>query len=289
MAGQAHRVPCGPTVLTPRRAGAPLLTAMATLLAVTGGAPGAFAEPPPPITVAPRGHGDSVNIIVRDVGRSGSPGSETRRILARLRAIDSTAIHSNALPQLSCMGGAMPGCAATTAAPGPSPTAAQLAQQAFGLLRLPSPTGDRSPDEGLRWRGEPFTYVNLWTWFWTSPESYQQVSKSVTAGAVSATVTAVPTELVFDPGDNHAPVSCLGPGRAWRESDGAGEPSTGCGYQYRHVTAASAVIASVSIRWRVSWVGNNGESGTLPMLVTQRSTPLKVLQVQVVNAGEART
>jgi hypothetical protein len=55
------------------------------------------------------------------------------------------------------------------------------------------------------------------------------------------------------------------------------------------VTAARAVIASVSIRWRVSWLGNNGESGTLPVLVTQRSTPLNVLQVQVVNAGEART
>jgi hypothetical protein len=115
------------------------------------------------------------------------------------------------------------------------------------------------------------------------------VSKTVTARGVSATVTAGPTALVFDPGDGGAPVSCTGPGRPWREPDGASPPSTGCGYQYRHVTPAGPVTATVSIYWQVTWRGNNGESGTLPVLVTQRSAQLNVLQVQVVNTAEARS
>jgi hypothetical protein len=35
-------------------------------------------------------------------------------------------------------------------------------------------------------------------------------------------------------------------------------------------------------------VGSNGESGVLPLLVTQRPDQLNVLQVQVVNGAEAR-
>jgi hypothetical protein len=177
------------------------------------------------------------------------------------------------------------GCGPTAGVP---VTAAQLALRAYGLLRLPSPTGDRSPDQDLRWRGLPFSYVNLWTWFWTSPETYRPVSRTVRAGAVSATATAVPVELVFDPGDGNAPVACAGPGRPWREADGAGPPPTGCGYQYRHVTSDGPVTATVSIYWRVAWVGNNGQSGALPVLVTQRSAQLNVLQVQVVNGAEVR-
>jgi hypothetical protein len=54
------------------------------------------------------------------------------------------------------------------------------------------------------------------------------------------------------------------------------------------VTGAGPVTATVSIYWRVTWVGNNSESGALPVLVTQRSAQLNVLQVQVVNTAEAR-
>jgi hypothetical protein len=54
------------------------------------------------------------------------------------------------------------------------------------------------------------------------------------------------------------------------------------------VTPAGPVTARVSIYWQVTWTGNDGESGTLPVLVTQRSAQLHVLQVQVVNVAEAR-
>jgi hypothetical protein len=49
------------------------------------------------------------------------------------------------------------------------------------------------------------------------------------------------------------------------------------------------VTATVSISWRVTWVGNNGESGALPVLVTQRSAQLNVLQIQTVNVPGPRS
>jgi hypothetical protein len=110
----------------------------------------------------------------------------------------------------------------------------------------------------------------------------------VRAGALSATVTASPTALVFDPGDGNASVACAGPGRPWLESDEAAAPPTGCGYRYGQVTSAGPVTATVSIHWQVTWAGSNGESGTLPVLVTERPAELNVLQVQVVNAAAAR-
>ena len=45
-----------------------------------------------------------------------------------------------------------------------------LAQQAYGELTLPKPVAKRSPDEGNsdpQYGGQPYTWVNLWTWVWS--------------------------------------------------------------------------------------------------------------------------
>jgi len=169
------------------------------------------------------------------------------------------------------------------AAPPSRPSALLLAQRAYGLMVLPKPTLGRSPDPTLEWRGYAFTYVNLWTWFWTDPATFAPRSQTVTAGGISATVTARPTGLVFDPGNGDEPVSCIGPGRPWEDSDRNDEPDTGCGYKYPHVTADGPVTATVGIEWDVTWVGSNGQSGALAPLVTEVSQQLNVLQIQTVN------
>ena len=287
-------------MLSARKALRALALVVAATAAVTMGVPGtalADSVPPPPIQVNPgAGSNDGlVGVIVTAPGRDGSSGASSGRVVSV--GVDPCAVDlssaacsiSNAWAACRSASPALWGQIGCPVAPtAAAPTPGQLALQAYGLLRLPSPTGDRSPDQDLRWRGLPFSYVNLWTWFWTSPGTYRPVSKTVTARGVSATVTAGPTALVFDPGDGGSPVSCAGPGRPWREADGAGPPATGCGYQYRHVTGAGPVTATVSIYWRVTWVGNNGESGALPTLVTQRSAQLNVLQIQTVNGAEAR-
>jgi hypothetical protein len=135
----------------------------------------------------------------------------------------------------------------------------------------------------LVWEGFAFTYVNLWTWFWTDPDTYTTKIQTVTAGGISATVTAVPTGLTFDPGNGDDPVSCDGPGRPWEESDANTEPDTGCGYRYLHVTPDGPITATASIEWAVTWTGNNGQTGALPPLITEVSQQLNVLQIQTVN------
>ena len=160
----------------------------------------------------------------------------------------------------------------------PQVTPGQLAQRAADTLSLPEPTVQRSPDETIRFEGDPMTWVNLWTWFWTDRAAFQPMTQTV-----SATVTATPVGLLFDPGDGSAPVRCAGPGRAWVERDGNAAPPAGCGYRYRSVTDGT-ITSTVSILWDVTWAGSSGLSGALPQMRTQASAPLRVMQVQVVNS-----
>jgi hypothetical protein len=157
-----------------------------------------------------------------------------------------------------------------------------LALDAERGLVLPQPTGHRSPDESQRFQGYPFTYVNLWTWFWTSPGTWRARSATAQAGRVSATVTVTPTRLTFDPGDGSGSVSCAGPGRAWSSADGNNAPSGGgCGYRYRTATNVP-VVSTQSIRWSVMWTASDGASGMLPALTTSSSGQLMVLQIESV-------
>ena len=180
---------------------------------------------------------------------------------------------------------AAPG-AAPEVPPPPPPDPAVLAQQARGQLDLPQPTVTRSPgannsDPALG--GAPYTWVQLWTWVWTLPQSWAPKSVTVTAGGVSVTATGSPVWLVFDPGDGGDPVSCPGPGRPWTVRDGNDPPTRGgCGYVYRHVTPRGPLTSTVSIRWSVAWTSNTGAGGTLPELVTQASSSFYVQQIQVV-------
>ncbi len=163
-------------------------------------------------------------------------------------------------------------------------TPAKLAQEALATVHLPAPTIERSPQQNNSDNGVPYTWVNLWTWFWTAPATWHSLSATASAGGVWATVRLVPTALVFDPGDGGDPVPCDGPGRPWTTADGNDPPSGGgCGYVYRHVTANGPLTATVSIDWAVTWTGSGGAGGTLPVMHTQARSTFAVEQIQVVN------
>ena len=106
-------------------------------------------------------------------------------------------------------------------------TPLQLARQAVAQVKVPDPTVERSPSAQNVDQGMPYTWVNLWTWFWTSPQTWQPLSRTATVGAVWARVTIRPDRLVFDPGDGESSVTCPGPGRPWRDADGDDPPSGG--------------------------------------------------------------
>jgi hypothetical protein len=171
---------------------------------------------------------------------------------------------------------------ATTAAT--TVTAQQLAQQALATLRVPRPRVYRSPNEVTADRaGLPSTWVNGWTWYWTSKASWRQVSKTASLGAVWARVTLTPTVLILTPGDGGAAVTCSGPGRAWTPAAGGSAPGhDGCGYVYRSVS--TALTSTLSIRWQVSWTGSGGAFGDLPAMTTRTSSRFAVAQIQAVNS-----
>ena len=149
-------------------------------------------------------------------------------------------------------------------------TPAQLAVTAQNTLVLPKPSVSRSPDQTLRYDGSPYTYVNLWTWYWASPASYRTLTQTTRAGAVWATVTARPVSLSFDPGNGDPAVSCAGPGRAWTHADGNHDPtaSGACGYRYVASTDDTPITVTVTTTWDVSWVGSGGTSA-----LSARSAP----------------
>jgi len=165
----------------------------------------------------------------------------------------------------------------------PVVTPASLAQRAYRSIRFPRPSGGRTPSTSLSYQGLPFTYVNLWTFFFTTPGTWRTLSATASAAGMSATVTARPVRLLFDPGDGSSPVSCPGPGRAWSAADGNGPPTDGaCAYRYARVTP-EPITSTQSIVWQITWVGTGNSGGQIPSLSTSTSGQLRVLQVQVVN------
>lgn len=163
-------------------------------------------------------------------------------------------------------------------------TPAELAQQAYRTIRFPSPSGDRSPSQDQLFRGYPFTYTGLWTWFWTNSDTWTTLTASASAAGFTATVTARPVALIYDPGDGGAAVTCAGPGRPWTSADGNAAPTGGaCAYQYHQVTSAP-ITSTQSILWKITWTGTGGSTGEIPQLATSTSGQLNVMQIQEVVA-----
>jgi hypothetical protein len=173
----------------------------------------------------------------------------------------------------------------------PAPTPAQEAQTALAQIVLALPSGHRSPAESSLYNGFAFSYVNLWTYFWTDAATWQPLTATAALAGVSATVTATPQTLTFDPGDGSPSVNCDGPGRPWTAADGFSAPANGaCGYQYTKVTGPGTnhpVTSMQTITWLVKWTGTGNSAGTLAAMTTQTTGPLNVLQIQTVTCANS--
>lgn len=166
-------------------------------------------------------------------------------------------------------------------------TSAALARQAFDSIVFPHPSGHRSPSEAQSYNGYPFTYVGLWTYYWTDPVTWRPLTATASAAGLTATVTAIPTSLSFDPGDGSGSQSCAGPGRPWVESDGNDAPSGGaCAYRYSRVTGPGyghPITSTQTIVWKITWTGTGNTGGEIAGLSTSTSGQLNVLQIKTVN------
>jgi hypothetical protein len=172
---------------------------------------------------------------------------------------------------------------------GPSP--ADLAREAYGLLRLPAPEPGRSPDLRLAGGGAA-VLVGEHTWLWTSRTVFSPRARLVRAGGVWARVTAVPVGLSFDPGTGEPVVVCAGPGTPYVAGRyGLHAPSPTCGVVLTRSSArfrGGVATATWAVRWRVSWVGAAGgglESGVLAEMVSRTSVVLAVAEAQALVTG----
>jgi hypothetical protein len=149
--------------------------------------------------------------------------------------------------------------------------------------RLPAPQPRLAPPAGR-------LVTQLSTWIWTEPSTWQPVSATAWLPDISATVTARPLRLGFDPGDGHlggGAISCDGPGRAWRPADGD-EATSACSYTYRHASSlgrGGAWTTTMAIDWAVTFTATDGSGGALASLRTSTTQPVTVREIQALVTG----
>lgn len=123
---------------------------------------------------------------------------------------------------------------------------AVLAQEALELLRLETAGVNTAPTP------PDMTYVNLETWLWIAKAQWQPLSKSVSAGATTVTVTAGPDHVLWDTGDGSS-MTCESPGVAW-EDWMTSSATTDCQYVYTTLPPPdSAFPVSATIVYSVDW------------------------------------
>jgi len=181
----------------------------------------------------------------------------------------------------------------------PRQTGADLAPAVFDMAVkiLPLPEPQLNPPKSNR---HNFAFVQVPLWWWVPENQWHPVS--VTAGdhlpagvpAVRVTVTAVPVELRFDPGDGSGSHGCRGPGMVPDTTDPhyLDFHQSACSYLYVHsssiaggdvadrVSGQRAFPASLSIVWQVTWVATDGTGGAFPDQLTTTAVPVAVAEVQ---------
>ena len=99
------------------------------------------------------------------------------------------------------------------------------------------------------------TYIRIENWFWVPEGQWHDVSLTEDVGPASVTLTAEPSRLVVDTGDNpSAPTSCPDAGRPWRDGMSNAAQTT-CSYAYESIENPSGDFYNVSgrIYYEVSW------------------------------------
>jgi hypothetical protein len=155
-----------------------------------------------------------------------------------------------------------------------TPTAQQVAAMAMDLARqrIPVPDGVFTPD--LRAGRRVIVHARLRF----GVRSWTPVTATASVGGVTATVTATPLHLEFDPGDGSAAVSCDSTGQA------------GCAYSYQNASTVAPNGASWPARlrmtWTVAWTASTGDGGALSDVTTTSTYPLIVGEIQALEQAQ---
>ena len=174
-------------------------------------------------------------------------------------------------------------------APPPPVDPRVLALQAENAMRLPAPVVRLNPSGS--------SVVGLATWLWIDPSLWGDLAVTASAGPVSATAVAHPVSVSWSTGDGSL-VTCGGPGVAYDPSVPASWQQTYCSHTYARTSIGQPspdgdpdngqFTVDATVQWAVTWsaVGAAG-GGTLPTLFTTSAVPLRVMQIESLNAAVA--
>lgn len=133
------------------------------------------------------------------------------------------------------------------------------------------------------------TYIRIENWFWVPEGQWHTIRLSEDVGPASVTLTAEPSRLVIDTGNNPpAPTSCPDAGRPWRDGMSTAVQTT-CSYTYESIQNPSGDTYNVSgrLEYEVSWTcaglcsAPAGALGEYPAPVGEQH-PVEVRQRQTV-------
>ena len=178
-------------------------------------------------------------------------------------------------------------------------TATDLARDGLvelaGLLPAPQPL--TTPAAGQ----SSIATVPVFVWTDAGAWTPFEVTRTDPLTGLSATATATPTTMSFDPGDGSATQACAGPGIGYDPQLAGGDPGAQaglvgrCAHAYIKLTRnadGSAVAgrppawsATLSIEWDVTWTATNGESGQFAPISKLTAFDRAVTEVQVLVTG----
>lgn len=130
----------------------------------------------------------------------------------------------------------------------PVPDPAVLAQSALDEMAL------TRPDVGLAPGPPGQTYVGVETWLWLQGGQWETLSRSVTAGRTTVSVTATPQHVEWSTGPGA--VRCDSPGREWRAGQMSSGDRTSCLYVFERTSTdqpSGAFTVSATIGFAVEW------------------------------------
>jgi len=157
---------------------------------------------------------------------------------------------------------------------------AALAQQAADAVAIPRPSVHFNPSE------QQGAVVNVPTWLWVDPASWQPVTAQASAGGVVVTATAAPQRVEWDMGNGDR-IVCHGPGTPYDSGRPTDQQSTSCSYTYRSSSAGqpnATYKVTATVVWAITWTAagapGGGSLGTAPQ---SQSVRLPVKEIQALN------
>jgi hypothetical protein len=152
-----------------------------------------------------------------------------------------------------------------------------IARSLADELPLPHPMPATSP--GI----DAPQLVGIPTWLWTETP-WQPVSLSAQLAGLDITVTATPTSIHWDLGeDDTATITCPGPGTPWNPH-ASDDQTSDCTHTYTYVPdpPATAYPASATLTWDVTYTATGQPGGDLGTNATTTTFELTVTQRQAV-------